>query len=63
MFELTYEELLEVLEEAKDKGEPCEVFFLDEFPEIEGYVTTLKEEQGYKIAFDKSCGGSWVVHF
>lgn len=52
-------EILEIIQEAKDDGETCEVFFLDEYPQIEGFCKYL-ETLGYVCTYG-ACFPSWVI--
>ena len=52
-------EILEIIQEAKDECETFEVFFLDEYPQIEGFCKYL-ETLGYVCTYGADFP-SWIV--
>ncbi len=54
--EAEIKEILEIIQEAKDEGDTCEVFFLDEYPQIEGWCYYL-ESRGYTCTYT-GCGAT-----
>jgi len=53
-------EILQIIQEAKDEGDNLEVFFLDEYPQIEGFCIYL-ETLGYTCTYGESSVPNWVV--
>jgi len=62
--ELTYENIVGCCVEALEQGDSCEVFFVNEHPEVEGYLLRLKSEFDWEYSFHKDgeirC---WMIHF
>ncbi len=52
-------EILEILKEAAEEGDTCEVFFLDEYPHIEGWLHFLREN-GCSTTYQQEIP-SWLV--
>ena len=61
----SYEEIVKACQEAIDAGEEFELFFEDEFPEIEHFLVALIEEFGYSYKHSNYIHHvpAWFVYF
>jgi hypothetical protein len=56
-------EILNIIQEAKEEGYSCEVFFLDEYPQIEGWCGYL-EDLGFRCTYEGTeIVQSWTVRW
>ena len=53
------EEILQIIQDSKDSGETCELFYPKEAPHVEGWISHL-QDLGYKSEFKKGPFSEYV---